>query len=1431
MARNADDIFEDIDPFSNRISISPPISPANAGSLSSFYKPSNFWDNLSNEWQLSSQQDFIRLFQKPSYEVDPDWVRNKRYLEPEFLEGYEHKVQEFVRSTSREEGEYIKRVIDRKERARRELRDTGSWIPALLVGVAHPINLIPIPWLRGAGWIGGFVKGSTTVGGLVATEELARPQFAIDVPIEESVVAVGSSFLIGGIFSSVIGGLTKRSVVNTLGDNLDNVQSNYDRQSSLSSWAEKISDNRINEPIKYFPDIEKFRFNSSIIEEEKLSRAWIDNPKYSMGEKQKFADDEFSAGDDWMLFHFHRANGFKNNSKRSGESDLEYTHRINRLSHIDYNLHKFNGAMDRPMISRDETIPDNIYTAKGSDIIPLNPVNRLLKRARVSFGGDSFIAQFGHVIADTGLMLDGAGKGFGKISSVANMAARNWGWRGGELIRGLDNEYQASIGYGRKDSDFTGVRISAKTPLVKKDKEETFRKWFIDYIKQSADKKGDRKKIDDEFSNNSVNIIKEHFEAVRIDAEKLGMWGTNKEEFKNLGERLSQRIEYREKNLDDIKETYLNKMDKLVMKMLDLEARSRDGFMRGMTHKQYDTYLKIADEIEEMQRGAKFTSHDEHLNKLIQDITDLRKMRLFVKQNEDGVWNSRKSVPDDINYFPRFFNNDAIERHRSVFINTIKQYFKDEPTARVWDDEKGFITIGTPVKPPAIKYIDIPSSKAMAYFNRADNTIVMDRKRIQESFDKKSWTTPRIDGVKPLPKNKFKKVEDWEEFIYFHELSHWKYPRLSTETLGQYENRINMLALDNDNKRLLKQIIDDDKGYVVSDKDAEKYAVEFTDRQINETKYGVFDGGINPVGLGRGLRHFHQRQMDIPNSRLVDVATPDGPIDFIILDQSIVRRYMDKTGPQIEMARMTGDRLGEGKIFEVKQHIDEKFIQPLRDKIKQIEDTSPTTKSDKKEISLLQKKIDDLEDDKAKTIQDIIDIRDGVLLQFANFDPTRLSTRVVNLLKNWASYTQMGSVITSVSPDHARPLMVHGFREYFQHIPSFALNPALISRMSKETRNEVGEALEYSGMTTAKQYMEFGDGTFAQKTTAIERASHAGQGPWYVGNLLAPWTHGHKVFTNYLASSLLVRYSKQVANNSLTKRGRIVLDMTGITNAEAKRIANEMTVELSSTGSSYLLNLGAWNDKALAAKVGAALNREIQRTMVVPVTAGKPNIMSGVFPKTIGSVKIEKEMKAFAESMLGRNIGFSVTGDRVSNPIATLPFVFMTYPIAATSSVLSAGLKQGISHRDLSVFAGFTAMTMLGWLSGWMKHYNWLDLSFEEQAIRAFELAGMAGIFSDASIIAEELTAGHLSLREALGYPTLFKRDTDDVVGRIGGAPTGMIWELMNAVLDPNMKANKRASAIRRAIPFQNMIWWRHHTYSTLQRQGLEPFIKMTYGD
>lgn len=90
---------------------------------------------------------------------------------------------------------------------------------------------------------------------------------------------------------------------------------------------------------------------------------------------------------------------------------------------------------------------------------------------------------------------------------------------------------------------------------------------------------------------------------------------------------------------------------------------------------------------------------------------------------------------------------------------------------------------------------DDPSRIIMASYNRRLNRVTVNKKELQEAYARGAWRTPRIEGVRPIDDAAIQSLDDFERFIIQHELAHADFARKTTETLADYENRINQIAL------------------------------------------------------------------------------------------------------------------------------------------------------------------------------------------------------------------------------------------------------------------------------------------------------------------------------------------------------------------------------------------------------------------------------------------------------------------------------------------------------------------------------------------------------------------------------------------------------------------------------------------------------------
>lgn len=108
---------------------------------------------------------------------------------------------------------------------------------------------------------------------------------------------------------------------------------------------------------------------------------------------------------------------------------------------------------------------------------------------------------------------------------------------------------------------------------------------------------------------------------------------------------------------------------------------------------------------------------------------------------------------------------------------------------------------------PEIKSFKFQKGKDVggwAKYNRDNNTIFIDEDELLTRFNDKAWTKPKVAGVTALPEDSFKTVDEFRTFIVNHEKNHAKFKKMQDESLADYENRINRLALEETQYKPLK---------------------------------------------------------------------------------------------------------------------------------------------------------------------------------------------------------------------------------------------------------------------------------------------------------------------------------------------------------------------------------------------------------------------------------------------------------------------------------------------------------------------------------------------------------------------------------------------------------------------------------------------------
>jgi len=129
--------------------------------------------------------------------------------------GYEQYADDFAWAWNQDEVDQIRANIDENSAIRRRRDQAGwGWVLGadLIAGVFDPVNLIPVPALKGIGFVKSALKGGVAVGGINAGTELLRHSLDPTSSAEETAFNIGMGFAIGGLISGGIGHFTRGRV-------------------------------------------------------------------------------------------------------------------------------------------------------------------------------------------------------------------------------------------------------------------------------------------------------------------------------------------------------------------------------------------------------------------------------------------------------------------------------------------------------------------------------------------------------------------------------------------------------------------------------------------------------------------------------------------------------------------------------------------------------------------------------------------------------------------------------------------------------------------------------------------------------------------------------------------------------------------------------------------------------------------------------------------------------------------------------------------------------------------------------------------------------------------------------------------------------------------------------------------------------------------
>ena len=429
---------------------------------------------------------------------------------------------------------------------------------------------------------------------------------------------------------------------------------------------------------------------------------------------------------------------------------------------------------------------------------------------------------------------------------------------------------------------------------------------------------------------------------------------------------------------------------------------------------------------------------------------------------------------------------------------------------------------------------------------------------------------------------------------------------------------------------------------------------------------------------------------------------------------------------------------------------------------------------------------------KAKIIKErnqvLEDLEAGVELVRGTYglpaDPHAWTSRAMRTMKHYNALTMLTGFFAATA-DVARIAMTSGIQRGFK--TQFEMWSDMLS--SKKTgifkagKKEAQSFAEAVDMVTGQRAMLFSDiGDMFGMTSKIEgmMGKTANFNFMYV-NLMSRWTEFMKGAASVTIGSRILEDSVKWGKGTLADKNKTKLAASGIDEAMAKKIASEFDKHGTKLKYNFMANTAEWTDDAAKQSFGAALNKDINITIVTPGKGDTPLFMNYELASTI--VQFKKFAMAATQRMLLRGMQEK-----------DMDFLFGSLLLMGTGMLVDAVYTELRFGKDYS------------------------KKSFTDKLLSAFDRSGLGGIYVDVNRSIEALTDNRIGIRPLLGEGKPYGSSMKSKVGLIGPSAS-QIYNVFDIMYDVggNKYNHYTARNVRRLIPFQN-VWYLDWLFDDIEK-------------
>ena len=399
-------------------------------------------------------------------------------------------------------------------------------------------------------------------------------------------------------------------------------------------------------------------------------------------------------------------------------------------------------------------------------------------------------------------------------------------------------------------------------------------------------------------------------------------------------------------------------------------------------------------------------------------------------------------------------------------------------------------------------------------------------------------------------------------------------------------------------------------------------------------------------------------------------------------------------------------------------------------------------------------------------------------------NPHAWTSRAMRTMKHYNALTMLTGFMAATA-DVARVVMTsgiqRGFKTQFEMFADFLSSKQVgIFKAGKKEAQSFAEAVDMITGQRAMLFSDIGD-MFGMGSKIEGMMGKAANFNFMYINLMSRWTEFTKSMASVTIGSRIIEDSIQWSKGTLSAKNKTKLAASGINEQTANKIAKQFEQHGTKLKYNYMANTAEWTDDAAKQAFGAALNKDINLTIVTPGKGDTPLFMNEELWSVI--VQFKKFAMASTQRMLIRGMQEK-----------DMDFLFGSFLLMGSGMITDAIYNEYRFDKDYS------------------------KIPFTQKLIQAFDRSGLGGIYVDVNRSIEALTDNRIGISPLLGQGKPYGSSTRSKVGLLGPS-AGQIYNVFDIMYDVggNKYNHYTARNVRRLIPFQN-VWYLDWLFDDIEK-------------